>query len=98
VVFTLMLSQTLSASSEALYERNDLDLLFSSPIGPAKVLFVRSLGVAGGVMTIFADRHAAAAAVGDLGPSGLDRGAGGAGRPGPGLDRRRPGAGHGCSP
>jgi ABC-2 type transport system permease protein len=54
VVFTLMLSQTLSASSEALYERNDLDLLFSSPIGPAKVLFVRSLGVAGGVVTIFA--------------------------------------------
>lgn len=53
VVFTLMLSQTLSASSEALYERNDLDLLFSSPIGPAKVLFVRSLGVAGGVITVF---------------------------------------------
>jgi len=54
VVFTLMLSQTLSASSEALYDRGDLDLLFSSPIGPAKVLFVRSLGVAGGVLTIFA--------------------------------------------
>ncbi|CAN5459338.1 hypothetical protein BH10PSE3_BH10PSE3_41970 [soil metagenome] len=54
VVFTLMLSQTLSASSEALYDRGDLDLLFSSPIGPAKVLFVRSLGVAGGVITIFA--------------------------------------------
>lgn len=53
VIFTLMLSQTLSASSEALYERGDLDLLFSSPIGPAKVLFVRSLGVAGGVITIF---------------------------------------------
>jgi len=53
VTFTLMLSQTLSASSEALYERGDLDLLFSSPIGPAKVLFVRSLGVAGGVITIF---------------------------------------------
>jgi ABC-2 type transport system permease protein len=53
VVFTLMLSQTLSASSEALYDRGDLDLLFSSPIGPAKVLFVRSLGVAGGVITVF---------------------------------------------
>ncbi|MFZ0266321.1 hypothetical protein [Caulobacter sp.] len=53
VVFTLMLSQTLSASSEALYDRGDLDLLFSSPIGPAKVLFVRSLGVAGGVVAIF---------------------------------------------
>jgi ABC-2 type transport system permease protein len=54
VVFTLMLSQTLSASSEALYDRGDLDLLFSSPIGPGKVLLVRSLGVAGGVITIFA--------------------------------------------
>ncbi len=53
LVFTLMLSQTLSASSEALYDRGDLDLLFSSPIRPAKVLFVRSLGVAGGVVTIF---------------------------------------------
>jgi ABC-2 type transport system permease protein len=53
VVFTLMLSQTLSASSEALYDRGDLDLLFSSPIGPAKVLFVRALGVAGGVIAIF---------------------------------------------
>lgn len=53
VVFTLMLSQTLIAASEALYERGDLDLLFSSPIKPAKVLFVRSLGVAGGVSTVF---------------------------------------------
>ena len=53
VVFTLMLSQTLNASSEALYERGDLDLLFSSPIGPAKVLFVRALGVAAGVTAIF---------------------------------------------
>jgi ABC-2 type transport system permease protein len=53
VIFTLMLSQTLGASSEALYDRGDLDLLFSSPMGPAKVLFVRSLGVAGGVITIF---------------------------------------------
>jgi len=53
VVFTLMLSQTLSASSEALYDRGDLDLLFSSPIGPAKVLVVRALGVAGGVITLF---------------------------------------------
>ncbi|WP_426030957.1 hypothetical protein [Caulobacter sp. DWP3-1-3b2] len=53
VIFTLMLSQTLSASSEALYDRGDLDLLFSSPIGPAKVLLVRALGVATGVATIF---------------------------------------------
>ena len=53
VVLTLMLSQTLGASAEALYERGDLDLLFSSPIAPAKVLLVRALGVATGVATIF---------------------------------------------
>ncbi|HQR91388.1 MAG TPA: hypothetical protein PLH31_19370, partial [Caulobacter sp.] len=53
IVLTLMLSQTLGASAEALYERGDLDLLFSSPIAPEKVLLVRSLGVATGVATIF---------------------------------------------
>ena len=53
VLLTLMLSQTLSASAEALYERGDLDLLFSSPIAPRKVLLVRSLGIATGVATIF---------------------------------------------
>jgi ABC-2 type transport system permease protein len=53
VVLTLMLSQTLGASAEALYERGDLDLLFSSPIAPRKVLLVRALGVATGVATIF---------------------------------------------
>jgi ABC-2 type transport system permease protein len=53
VVLTLMLSQTLGASAEALYERGDLDLLFSSPIAPSKVLLVRALGVATGVATIF---------------------------------------------
>lgn len=53
VILTLMLSQTLSASAEALYERGDLDLLFSSPIAPSRVLLVRALGVATGVATIF---------------------------------------------
>lgn len=53
ILLTLMLSQTLSASAEALYERGDLDLLFSSPIAPRKVLMVRSLGIAAGVAMIF---------------------------------------------
>ncbi len=53
VVLTLMLSQTLGASAEALYERGDLDLLFSSPIAPSTVLLVRALGVATGVAGIF---------------------------------------------
>ena len=46
VIMTLMLSTTLAASADALYERNDLDLLFSSPLAPRKVLFVRALGLA----------------------------------------------------
>ena len=46
VVMTLMLSTTLAASADALYERGDLDLLFSSPLAPRKVLFVRALGLA----------------------------------------------------
>lgn len=52
-VFTLMLSQTLSAAVDALYERNDLDLLFSSPVEPRKVMTVRFLGVAASVFWIF---------------------------------------------
>jgi ABC-2 type transport system permease protein len=46
VVMTLMLSTTLAASADALYERGDLDLLFSSPLAPRRVLFVRALGLA----------------------------------------------------
>ena len=45
VILTLMLSTTLAASADALYERGDLDLLFSSPLAPRKVLFVRALGL-----------------------------------------------------
>lgn len=46
VILTLMLSSTLAASADALYERGDLDLLFSSPLAPRKVLFVRALALA----------------------------------------------------
>lgn len=46
IILTLMLSGTLAGSADALYERGDLDLLFSSPIAPRKVLFVRALGLA----------------------------------------------------
>ncbi len=45
-VFTLMLSQSLAAATQALYGRGDLDLLFSSPLSPRKVLFVRCLAIA----------------------------------------------------
>jgi ABC-2 type transport system permease protein len=45
-IFTLMLSQCLAAATQALYGRGDLDLLFSAPISPRKVLFVRCLAIA----------------------------------------------------
>jgi len=51
VTFTLMLSQTLAAAVDALYERADLDLLFSSPMAPRRVLAVRFLAVS---FTVFA--------------------------------------------
>ncbi|MGA0600850.1 hypothetical protein ACO2Q3_09120 [Caulobacter sp. KR2-114] len=54
VVFTLMLSQTLSAATLALYGRGDLDLLFSSPIAPRKVLAVRFAAIAANVFAAFA--------------------------------------------
>ncbi|HEX3888322.1 MAG TPA: hypothetical protein VHW05_12555 [Phenylobacterium sp.] len=52
-LFTLMLSQTLSAAVAALYERADLDLLFSSPLRPRRVLTVRFLAVAINVYALF---------------------------------------------
>jgi ABC-2 type transport system permease protein len=52
-LFTLMQSQTLSAAVDALYERADLDLLFSSPLQPRRVLTVRFLAVAFNVFALF---------------------------------------------
>ena len=46
VMFTLMLAQSLNAATVALYERNDLDLLLSSPLPAQRVLTVRGLGIA----------------------------------------------------
>ncbi|HWA63509.1 MAG TPA: hypothetical protein VG939_19180 [Caulobacteraceae bacterium] len=52
-VFSLMLSQTLAAATQTLYVRGDLELLFSSPIPPRKVLAVRFAAIAGGVFAAF---------------------------------------------
>jgi len=52
-LFTLMLSQTMAAAVAALYERADLDLLFSSPLNPRRVLTVRFLAVALNVYALF---------------------------------------------
>lgn len=53
VLFTLLLSQTLSSATLALYERGDLDLLLSSPIPAHRVLAVRGLAIAMQPLTIF---------------------------------------------
>lgn len=46
VIFTLMLAQGLNTATQVLYERNDLDLLLSSPLPARRVLTVRGLGMA----------------------------------------------------
>ena len=53
VIFSLMLSQTLAAAADVLYDRGDLDLLFSSPIDPRKVLAVRFSAVALNLFLVF---------------------------------------------
>lgn len=51
--FMMMLSQALAATVDALYERSDLDLLFSSPVPPLRVVSVRALAIAFSAFTIF---------------------------------------------
>ncbi|WP_310542344.1 hypothetical protein [Phenylobacterium sp.] len=53
VIFSLMLSQTLAAAADVLYDRGDLDLLFSSPISPRKVLTVRFAAIALNLFLVF---------------------------------------------
>ena len=51
--FTLMLSQALAAAAETLYQRGDLDLLFSSPVSPRRVITVRFLAIAFSAFSVF---------------------------------------------
>lgn len=53
ILFTLMLSQTMSAATTAFYERADLDLLLSSPLQPEKTLAVRVMAIAGNAVLLF---------------------------------------------
>ena len=46
LVFTLMLSQTLSSAAAAFFSRRDLDLLLSSPLPASRVLAARCLALA----------------------------------------------------
>lgn len=52
-LFTIMLSQTLSLAVDGLYQRGDLDLLFSSPLDPRRILTIRFLAVAVDSATTF---------------------------------------------
>jgi len=52
-LFTLMLSQTLTLAVDALYQRGDLDLLFSSPLNPRTTMTVRFLAVAVDAFSVF---------------------------------------------
>lgn len=54
MVGSLMLSQTLASAAESLYQRGDLDLLFSSPMDPRRTLTVRFLVLALNVFLAFA--------------------------------------------
>lgn len=53
VLFSLMLSQALSMTVQAFYERGDLDLLLSSPVSPRRVLFVRCASIAFSTVAVY---------------------------------------------
>lgn len=50
LIWTLMLSQTLSNAAMVFYQRGDLDLMFSSPIPPRRILAVRTLAISANVL------------------------------------------------
>lgn len=52
LLWTLMLSQTLSQATVAFYERADLDLLLSSPLPVRRILAVRTLAIAATVLQL----------------------------------------------
>lgn len=52
VLFTLLLSQALSKSVAALFERGDLDLLLSSPLSSQTIFQVRLAGIAAGLSIV----------------------------------------------
>jgi len=53
-IFTLMLSQAMTLSVDAFFERGDLDLLLASPLRSRHVFVVRGLGVAIATLPIYA--------------------------------------------
>jgi ABC-2 type transport system permease protein len=53
-VASVMVSQAILGAVEAIYTRNDLDLLLSSPLSPWTVLVVRSASIAVGALPLYA--------------------------------------------
>jgi ABC-2 type transport system permease protein len=53
-VFTMVLSQTLSLATLALFERGDLELLLSSPLPPGRILAARAVAIASAPFLWFA--------------------------------------------
>src|ERR1700759_2547168 len=53
-IASVMVSQAILGAVEAIYTRNDLDLLLSSPLSPWTVLVVRSAAIAIGALPLYA--------------------------------------------
>ena len=53
-IASVMVSQAILGAVEAIYTRNDLDLLLSSPLSPWTVLIVRSAAIAIGALPLYA--------------------------------------------
>ncbi len=53
-VTSVMVSQAILGAVDAIYTRNDLDLLLSSPVSPWRVLIVRSSAIAVGALPLYA--------------------------------------------
>jgi ABC-2 type transport system permease protein len=53
-VCSVMVSQAILGAVDAIYTRNDLDLLLSSPLSPWRVLIVRSSAIAIGALPLYA--------------------------------------------
>lgn len=66
LIFTLMLSQSITLSVGVFFDRGDLDLLLASPLRPRNVFIVRGLGVAVASVVVYAALLAPVAHVGAL--------------------------------
>lgn len=53
-IASVMVSQAILGAVDAIYTRNDLDLLLSSPLSPWRVLIVRSAAIAIGALPLYA--------------------------------------------